>query len=73
MQQPAQIQSFPLNVTGREYFSEPCHKYLIHYLGNSTSMPTFCRFLLEKLKFYYAGGGKCFEKISGGYLFGTGE
>ena len=41
MQQPAEIQNFPINVAEREYFSEPCHKYLIHYLGNSTKYQVF--------------------------------
>ena len=45
--QPAQIQLSLINITARTYFSEPCHKYLIQYLCNSTEVQTFSRFLLE--------------------------
>ena len=51
MQYPAQIQSAPINIAGSKFSSESFLIYLIHYLGTSTNAPTFCEFLLEKLKF----------------------
>ena len=51
MRQPAQIQKSQISITASKYFSEPCHVYLIHYFCNSTKVPTFRRFLLEKRKF----------------------
>ena len=73
MKKPAQIHKAPINITGKipksiEYFSESCHIYPIHYLGNPTNVPTFCRFLLKQLKGEKAGGliragvGKFLEK-----------
>ena len=50
VQQPAQIQKPPINITGSKYFSESRHMYLIQYLGNSTKVSTIPRFLLEKFK-----------------------
>ena len=41
----AEIQNTPISVAGRKCFSEFCHIYIIHYLGNSTKVPSFCRLL----------------------------
>ena len=54
-QQPAEILNTPIIIAGSKYFLKSCHIYLIHYLGNSTKVPSFCRFLLEKLKIYKWG------------------
>ena len=51
MRQPAQIQSTSINIAASKYFSESCHINPIHWLGTSANVPTFCGFLLEKLKF----------------------
>ena len=50
VEQPAQIQKAPINITASKYLLESCYMHLIDYLGTSTKVPTFCRFLLEKLK-----------------------
>ena len=49
VQQPAQIQKALIHITACKYFSDSCHIYLIHYLGNSTKVPTSSRFLLGNL------------------------
>ena len=72
VQRPAQIQKALINITASKYFLESCHKYLIHYLGNSAEVPALCRLLLEKLKINNRGavrraeGWRIFqEKIRG--------
>ena len=50
VQRSAQIQNTPINIAGNRYLWESCHIYFIHYLGNSTKVRAFCKFLLEKLK-----------------------
>ena len=44
------IQKALISITESEYISESCHIYLIHYLGNSAKVLTFCRSRLEKFK-----------------------
>ena len=44
MQQSAQMRKAPINITASKYFSEPCHRYLIHDSGNSTKVLTFADF-----------------------------
>ena len=56
VQQPAQIQNTPINITGSKHFSESCQINLTHYLGNSAEVPTFCRFLPEKIENLTSGG-----------------
>ena len=57
MQQPAEIQKAPINITTSKYFSQSCHIYSISFViwVTQQKISTFCRFLLEKLKIEYAG------------------
>ena len=66
----------PINITATKRFLESCHVYLIHYLANSTKVPTFLQVsprrienLISEGPLIRAMGLEKFSKtISGGTL-----